>query len=414
MLKIMGQAVASVTQMRAYIKKVNPAVPQSVIDMIPYYISEGTAEGVRGDIAFAQSCLETGNFTFSGSAVTLDQNNFAGIGVTKNGMKGNSWETPQLGIRAQIQHLKAYACDRRLNQTCVDPRFNYVKRGCAQYVEYLGIQENPNGAGWASGAGYGTKIINILNAVLGTESESEDSMNIFVCVGHANYGGGVISSADGTKYGGVNEYKYNKDLAPYVVKWLKAAGHKATMCIAPEGQLHSLAEEIDYFISEEHRQDYDLAIQLHLNAFNGTAHGCEAYAYNEAGLEVADAICKKLGTVWTNRGPQIKTGLYWTRKTKAKAVLIESFFCDSASDYEKAKKLGMDAHGKLIAEGIIGKIISGNTSSNSAGTSTGSIQEKAETVKYYVQAGAFAKKEKAQELVEKLKSSGFDAIIKNV
>lgn len=414
MLKIMGQAKASVDQMQDYIKKVNPNVPQSVIAMIPYYISEGAAEGVRGDIAFAQSCLETGNFTFVGSAVTIDQNNFAGIGVTKNGMKGNSWKTPQLGIRAQIQHLKAYASDQRLNQSCVDPRFTYVKRGCAPCVEYLGIQENPTGAGWAAGAGYGTKIINILNAILGTESESEDSMNIFVCVGHANYGDGVISSADGTKYGGVNEYKYNKELAPYVVKWLKAAGHKATLCIAPEGQMHSLADEINYFIREEHRENYDLAIQLHLNAYNGTAHGCEAYAYNEAGLKVAEAICNKLGTVWTNRGALIRTGLYWTRKTLAKAVLIESFFCDSASDYEKAKKLGFDVHGKLIAEGIIGKDISGNTSSdNSADTSNVGTPGKTESVKYYVQAGAFANKDKAQELADKLKAVGFDAIIKS-
>ena len=85
----------------------NPDVAQSVIDMIPLYLSEGKAEGVRGDIAFAQSCLETGNFGFSGSAVTLDQNNFCGMGVTSNGMKGNSFDTPQLGIRAQVQHLKA-------------------------------------------------------------------------------------------------------------------------------------------------------------------------------------------------------------------------------------------------------------------------------------------------------------------
>ena len=46
-------------------------------------------------------------------------------------------------------------------------------------------------------------------------------MKYFICVGHANYGGGVISSADGTSKGGVNEYKYNKELAPYVCKWLK-------------------------------------------------------------------------------------------------------------------------------------------------------------------------------------------------
>ena len=77
--------------------------------LIPLYLSEGKAEGVRGDIAFAQSCLETGNFGFFGSAVTLDQNNFCGMGVTSNGMRGNSFDTPQLGIRAQVQHLKTYA-----------------------------------------------------------------------------------------------------------------------------------------------------------------------------------------------------------------------------------------------------------------------------------------------------------------
>ena len=143
MLKIMGQATATVQQMQTYIKKVNPKVSDSVIKMIPLYISEGAIEGVRGDIAFAQSCLETGNFTFSGSAVTLDQNNFCGMGVTKNGVKGNSFKTPAEGIRAQIQHLQAYASTSRLKQTVVDPRYTYVTRGCAEYVEYLGIQENP-------------------------------------------------------------------------------------------------------------------------------------------------------------------------------------------------------------------------------------------------------------------------------
>ena len=100
----------------SYIRRVNLQVPAKVIDMLPFYLSEGQAEGVRGDIAFAQSCIETGNFGFKGSAVTLDQNNFAGIGVTSNGMKGNSWATPQLGIRAQVQHLKAYGSVDPLNQ----------------------------------------------------------------------------------------------------------------------------------------------------------------------------------------------------------------------------------------------------------------------------------------------------------
>ena len=115
------------------------------LDMIPLYLSEGEAEGVRGDIAFAQSCLETGNFTFSGSAVTLPQNNFCGLGVTQRGKTGLSFETAQLGIRAQVQHLKAYASTDKLRKARIDPRFRYVKQGCAPYAEWLGQKENPQG-----------------------------------------------------------------------------------------------------------------------------------------------------------------------------------------------------------------------------------------------------------------------------
>lgn len=166
--KIMGKAVATAEQMKAYLKAKNPNVAQSVLDMVSLYLSEGKAEGVRGDIAFAQSCLETGNFTFSGSAVTLSQNNFCGMGVTSNGVKGNSFDTPQLGIRAQVQHLKAYASTDALKNACIDPRFRYVTRGCAEYVEWLGQKENPNGKGWAAGAGYGEKILSILKGIPGT------------------------------------------------------------------------------------------------------------------------------------------------------------------------------------------------------------------------------------------------------
>ena len=164
---IMGKAAATAEQMKAYLKKKNPAVPQSVLDMIPLYISEGEAEGVRGDIAFAQSCLETGNFTFSGSAVNLKQNNFCGLGVTQRGKTGLSFESAQLGIRAQIQHLKAYASTDKLRNALADPRFRYVKRGCAPYVEWLGQKENPQGKGWAAGEKYGEKILSILKAIAG-------------------------------------------------------------------------------------------------------------------------------------------------------------------------------------------------------------------------------------------------------
>ena len=173
--EIMGKAQVTAGQMRAYIKQVRPEVEQSVLDMIPYYISEGEAEGVRGDVAFAQSCIETGNFAFPQTtcAVTLDQNNFAMMGVTGTFVKGLSFGTPQIGIRAQIQHLKAYASTDALKGACVDPRFKLVQRGSAEYVEWLGQRENPAGKGWATSAGYGAKILAVLADILATEEAPE-------------------------------------------------------------------------------------------------------------------------------------------------------------------------------------------------------------------------------------------------
>lgn len=173
--KIMGETRATAEQLAAYIKQVRPGVEQSVIDMIPYYISEGEREGVRGDIAFAQSCIETGNFAFPPAtcAVTLGQNNFAMMGVTGTFVQGLSFDTPQLGIRAQIQHLKAYASAEALAGECVDPRFGLVTRGSAPYVEWLGQRENPKGKGWATSAGYGAKILTVLGDILSTEAAAE-------------------------------------------------------------------------------------------------------------------------------------------------------------------------------------------------------------------------------------------------
>lgn len=94
-------------------------------------------------------------------------------------MKGNSFKTPAEGIRAQIQHLQAYASTDKLQNRCVDPRYTYVNRGCAEYVEHLGTHENPKSQGWASGQNYGQKIINILNSILSIKTEKEnDIMNI--------------------------------------------------------------------------------------------------------------------------------------------------------------------------------------------------------------------------------------------
>ncbi len=127
---------------------------------------ESNAEGVRAEVIFAQIMNETGWLQFGGD-VSINQFNFGGIGATGNGVPGNSFKDVRTGIRAQVQHLKAYASTEPLKNTCVDPRFNYVSRGCAKFVEWLGIGDNPTGQGWCAGSGYGAKLKDIMKRNLG-------------------------------------------------------------------------------------------------------------------------------------------------------------------------------------------------------------------------------------------------------
>lgn len=128
------------------------------------FYEEANAEGVKAEIAFTQCMKETGFLKYGGD-VLPNQYNFAGIGAT-GGVHGAKFKNVRTGIRAQIQHLKAYASTSPLKNACVDPRFNYVTRNTAPYVEWLGIKENPNGHGWASAKNYGYDIVGMVKVLL--------------------------------------------------------------------------------------------------------------------------------------------------------------------------------------------------------------------------------------------------------
>lgn len=171
---IMGKAQATAQQMALFCRSKN-STPQltscSLEQLAEMFIEEGEAEGVRGDVAFAQSLHETGYFKFGG-IVLPTQNNYAGIGALNGNATGQaaSFPDPRTGVRAQIQHLKAYASTEALVNECVDPRFSLVARGVAPYVEWLGAADNPQGRGWAvPGAGYGANIVKLLGQIMAQE-----------------------------------------------------------------------------------------------------------------------------------------------------------------------------------------------------------------------------------------------------
>ena len=138
-MNIIGKSECTASQMAQYLIERNPNAKSWALEYAQIYLEEGEYEGVRGDGAWIQSCKETGNFKFTGgTAVTFDQNNFCGLGVTKKGLKGHSFETPRLGIRAQIQHLKGYATSAPLKNPCIDPRYKYINpKGKAPRFEDL-------------------------------------------------------------------------------------------------------------------------------------------------------------------------------------------------------------------------------------------------------------------------------------
>lgn len=166
-LSIMGESTATVSKILAYLKANNSDALEEFAALPSLYLEEGAAEGVRGDAAFCMACKETGFFKFKGD-VKKDQNNFCGLGATGGGNPGHSFESHRLGVRAEIQHLKAYGSTEPLVNECIDPRFKYVNRGVALTFEDL--------AGKWAVPGYDTKRYSSLEAAKAAKDAYGDNI----------------------------------------------------------------------------------------------------------------------------------------------------------------------------------------------------------------------------------------------
>mgnify|MGYP000662590514 CR=1 FL=1 len=162
---IIGTPLASQEQCVNYLLSVNPhpAISVSPHELVAYYYEEGTREGIRPDVAFAQALKETGFFRYGGT-VTPDQNNYCGLGTTSATVKGAYFATSQIGVRAHIQHLLAYASTRMPAQPVVDPRYNLVRN--VYGTSTLGHWQDLNGRWAVPGDSYGQSILSMFRAIL--------------------------------------------------------------------------------------------------------------------------------------------------------------------------------------------------------------------------------------------------------
>jgi exonuclease VII small subunit len=86
----------------------HPQLTVPIEELAKIYIEESAEEGVRGDVMWAQSILETGWFGYKGSMVDARDNNFAGIGACDSCSHGLVFPDARTGVRAQVQLLKIY------------------------------------------------------------------------------------------------------------------------------------------------------------------------------------------------------------------------------------------------------------------------------------------------------------------
>ena len=164
-IAIYGEAIASKAQAIAYILAANPAVKLAcpVEELVELYWQEAKRENVRPDLALAQSLVETGAYRYGGD-VLHHQNNFCGLGTIGGGVRGASFDTPQLGVRAHIQHLLAYT-EKRPQTKIIDPRYELAHKVrlrdglCTTWYQLNG--------NWATSKYYAEKILTVWQRMLG-------------------------------------------------------------------------------------------------------------------------------------------------------------------------------------------------------------------------------------------------------
>ena len=164
-------------------------------------------------------------------------------------------------------------------------------------------------------------------------------MRILLTVGHSKLKSGAITSADGTKLGGGNEYEYSKSLSSYLKKALQSNGHEVDRVVCPEKTFEKWQQERSYKLAIERATCYDLVMELHLNAANTKkAEGCEVLYKSTKGKKYADKVQKQLAKVFRDRGAKKSDNLYMLNQTKAPAIILEPFFCTNPKEWKYAEK----------------------------------------------------------------------------
>lgn len=153
-----AKGIKSAQQLTDFFLSVNNTKSEKEIKELAFlYIREAKDEGINSDCAFVQMCLETGFLRF-GNLVTPEMHNYCGLGAIDSANPGLWFPSAEIGVRAHIQHLQAYATTQSvsLKKELVDPRYSWVHK--TKYAETIFDLAGQ----WATDPKYGEKLDSLL------------------------------------------------------------------------------------------------------------------------------------------------------------------------------------------------------------------------------------------------------------
>ena len=228
-------------------------------------------------------------------------------------------------------------------------------------------------------------------------------MRVFIEVGHGGTDSGAV--------GHLVEKEVNLVEALACKDFLEMHGVEVLMSRAIDEN-----DPVTDEINECNAFEPDLAIDVHSNS--GRGDGFEAFYHYKGGLskDLAENIETEVLKIGQNsRGCKTKLNssgkdyYAFIRETICPAVICEGFFVDNETDVQIADSLEeQKAFGTAYAKGIL-RTLGISIKENS------SQPESDKKAKYFVQVGAYSKRENAENQLQKAKDAGFtDAFIKEI
>lgn len=337
---------------------------QFIEKISPYIIKYAPKYGIKVySPVIAQACLESAY----GTSAKAGRHNYFGLKYRENRISchngsfeagGSAWYSfadMEHGVEGYFQFINTanYACLKKIT----DPR---------KYLDAI------KACGYASGVNYADNVYSVIQKYQLTKYDENRNMQeapasqrenrltpankltINISAGH-NPDGKIACGAVGL----LKESTEARNVKDKVISLLLSQGHTVYDCTVDNGI--SQSDVLKKIVTKCNAHSVDLDISIHFNAganklANNATTGTEVYVYSAASKakDTAQRIVNNIsGLGFRNRGVKYSNTLYFLKKTKNPAILVECCFVDDPDD---AALYRTDKMAQAIVEGITGKV----------------------------------------------------------